>query len=145
MKINQAGIDLLKSFERCRLTAYPDPGTGGDPWTCGWGSTGSDITEGTVWTQQQADDRLAQDLVKFENGVSGLLMTNINENQFSALVCFAYNVGLGNLRCSHLIADVNNGNFARAADEFLKWDYAGGKVLPGLLRRREAERTLFLS
>lgn len=145
MKINDAGLKLLKSFEGCKLSAYPDPGTGGDPWTIGYGATGPDVEEGILWTQAQADRRLAQDLIKFESGVSSLLKVVITRNEFSALVCFAYNVGLGNLKSSTLLAKINEGSISEAANQFLRWDASGGHHLPGLMRRRQAERTLFLS
>lgn len=143
MEINQAGIDLIKRFESCRLKAYPDPGTGGDPWTCGWGSTGEDIVPATVWTQEQADARFLQDVGSFSSRVSRLLSVDLNDNQFSALVCLAYNIGVGNLKSSTLLKCVNNSNFDQAAEEFLKWNKAAGKVLPGLVTRRQAESDLF--
>ena len=141
-QINSLGLQLLKDAEGCKLKAYPDPGTGGDPWTIGWGSTGPDIKEGVVWTQEQADKRLAerlqQECLAVENFTKGV---QLNDNQFSALVCFAYNVG--SWRSSTLFKHVLKGEFAPAADEFHKWCHSGTKVLPGLVNRRQAERELF--
>lgn len=129
----------------------------GDPWTVGWGSTGIDdfkldengkptkIGPDTTWTQAQADDRSRRDLESFAKSVSSLLKREVNDNQFAALVSFAYNVGSGNLKNSTLLKLVNEGKFQQAADEFLKWTKAQGKVLPGLVKRREAERRLFLT
>jgi len=127
----------------------------GDPWTVGWGSTGIDtfnldsngkptrIGPNTTWTQAQADARLSSDLNTFAAQVEGLIKVNINDNQFAALVSFAYNVGANNLKKSTLLSLVNQKNFTLAAEEFLKWNKAQGKVLPGLTKRREAEKRLF--
>ena len=145
MKTNDKGLALIKSFESCKLKAYPDPATGGDPWTCGWGSTGPDIKKGTVWTQEQADARFLEDVNKFELKLKQLLKVVINENQFSALVSLAYNIGIGNLKGSTLLAKVNAKDFANAADRFLLWNKANGKEMAGLTRRRQAERALFLT
>lgn len=142
MKINQAGLDLIKSFEKCKLSAYKDAV---GIWTIGWGHVGTEAKPGVVITQQRADELLVLDIGKFESQVSEIVKAPINENQFSALVCLAFNCGINNIRTSHLIRYVNESNYLKAADEFPKWDHAGGKELPGLLRRREAERALFLS
>lgn len=140
---NAATLNLIKSFEGCKLTAYPDPGTGGDPWTVGYGHTGPDVHKGLVITQAQADALLAGDLKKFETGVAKLVKVDLTENQRGALVSFAYNCGLGNLGSSTLLKKVNARDFIGAKAEFGKWNKAGGKVLAGLTRRRAAEATLF--
>lgn len=145
MKINPRGLSLLKSFEGCKLKAYPDPATGSDPWTIGYGSTGPDVEEGILWTQEQADRRLRQDLMVFERHVETYVKVPLNDNQFSALVCFSYNVGLGNLKKSTLIKKLNANDYHGAADQFLVWNKAAGKEMAGLTRRRKAERELFLS
>jgi len=142
--MNQAGIDLIKSFEGLELKAYPDPGTGGDPWTIGYGHTGPEVKPGLVWTQEEADAALVKDLDKFVSGVTALLTSSVTPNQFSALVSFAYNCGLANLKSSTLLKKVNAGDIAGAANEFPRWNKAAGKVLAGLTRRREAEKALFL-
>lgn len=140
MKINQAGLDLIKSFEGCRLEAYQDiVGI----WTIGYGHVSADVHPGLTITQAQADDLLAKDLKRFEDGVSALC-PQVNENQFSALVCLSYNIGLSNLKSSTLLKKLNVGDVSGAADQFLVWDKAGGKPVAGLLRRRQAERALFL-
>ena len=144
MKTNAAGIELIKSFESCDLTAYPDPGTGDEPWTIGYGHTGNNVHPEMTITQEQADEYLAEDLAKFERGVSQCVLVDLTENQFSALVCFAFNVGLHNLNTSTLLKKVNAKAFHEAADQFLRWDRANGEVMPGLTRRRTAERALFL-
>ena len=143
--IDSAGLELIKNFEGCVLTAYPDPGTGGDPWTIGYGHTGPDVHPGLTWTQQQADQALENDLQKYESGVNGMISRNLTPNQFSALVSFAYNVGLGALQGSTLLRLVNAGDFQGAAAQFGQWVNGGNGPLPGLVRRRGAERALFLT
>jgi lysozyme len=142
-KINDAGLALIKEFEGCRLNAYRDiVGV----LTIGYGHTGQDVWTNQVITEAKAEALLIKDLEKFENGVQDLLQVSaITNNQFSALVCFAYNLGLGNLEKSTLLKLVNERKFQEAAEQFLVWDRAGGEVVPGLLRRRQAERALFLS
>lgn len=137
--INQAGLALLERFEGCELTAYQDSV---GVWTIGYGHTG-DVRPGEVITQAQADEMLRNDLCGFENGVNAMVARNLTSNQFSALVCFAYNVGLEALKESTLLSLVNTGDFTRAAAEFGKWVYAGGVILEGLVRRRAAEAALF--
>lgn len=142
MTFNQAGLDLLKSFEGCKLVVYKDIiGI----LTVGYGHTGPDITAGSTWTQEQCDEALETDLLKFKNGVYDLLDVSLTDNQYSALVCFSYNVGLTDLKNSHLLKYVNSKDFNLASEEFKRWDRAGGVEVPGLLRRRLAERSLFLT
>jgi lysozyme len=129
----------------------------GSPWTVGWGTTGLDyynldkdgkplpIGPNTEWTQEQCDKRSEEDIAKFGEQVLKLVKVELTDNQFAALVCFSYNVGIGNLRNSGLLRLLNQGKYGEAADQFLLWNKAGGKVLPGLVKRREAERRLFLT
>ncbi|MGK9381775.1 lysozyme [Salmonella enterica subsp. enterica] len=131
MRISEKGITLIKEFEGCSLTAYPDPGTGGDPWTIGYGWTHS-VDGKPVKPGMMIDEATAERLLK--TGLVGY-----------ALVSFAYNLGARTLSSSTLLRKLNAGDYAGAADEFLRWNKAGGKVLNGLTRRREAERALFLS
>lgn len=141
MQTNNEGIKLMHSFEGCKLQSYKDiVGI----WTIGWGSTGPDIGPNMTWTQQQADERFKKDLQKFEKAVSAAVKVPITSNQFSALVCFTYNVGAGAMTNSTLIKKLNFGDISGAADQFLRWNKAGGKEVKGLTRRREAERELFL-
>ena len=144
MKFNDKGLALLKEFEGCRLKAYPDPGTGGEPWTIGYGHIGG-VNEGDVITQSQADSLLAADLAHLSAQVDAALTVELTDNQFSSLVCFAYNVGIGNLRNSMLLHLVNQGQLTAAAGQFERWDRAAGHIMPGLLRRRQAEKALFLA
>jgi lysozyme len=145
MELNQAGINLIKSFESCRLEAYPDPGTGGDPWTIGHGHTGPEVHEGLVWTQEQADEAFVQDSQKFCSQVSALVPDSTNSNQFSACVSLAYNIGISNFSKSLLLRCMQKNNWNDAAKQFMNWTKAAGKVLPGLVKRREAEMALFQS
>lgn len=140
--INQAGLDLIKSFEGCQLSAYRDiVGV----LTIGYGHTGSDVYDGQVISQDEADALLLSDLANFEADVTSYVATTINGNQFAALVSFAYNLGISALHGSTLLRLVNQGDFDDAALEFPKWDKAGGQVVLGLARRRAAEQQLFLT
>ena len=143
MKTSPKGIALIKSAEGLRLKAYPDPGTGGVPWTIGYGST-SGVTRNMVITETQAEQMLAADLVRFERIVDRAVRVPVNQGQFDALVSFTYNVGEGNFTKSTLLRKLNAEDSAGAAEQFSRWVNAGGKVLPGLVKRRAAERDLFL-
>jgi len=135
---------ITRDAEGCRLTAYPDPGTGGAPWTCGWGTTGPDVRPGTVWTQAYADFRLMQGVSKAAARVRAAVKIELTREEFIALTDFTYNVGAGNFEHSTLLAKLNAGDIEGAAHEFLKWDKAAGHVLGGLLKRRHAEMAEFL-
>lgn len=142
-RVSKAGTDLIHSFESCKLTAYPDPGSrDGHPWTIGWGSTGPGIVKGVVWTQAQADARFAADLGRFEKGVA-LMAPVTTQSQFDALVSFAYNVGLAALNDSTLLRMHKAGDYTGAKAQFARWDKNDGKVLKGLTRRRAAEAALY--
>lgn len=144
MTVSKAGLDLIKSFEGLRLDAYPDPGSGGDPWTIGYGATGPGIHKGVRWTEAQANDRLADDVSRFADGVASLIGdAPTTQAQFSAMVSLAYNVGIGNFGSSTLLKKHKAGKFQEAANEFSKWSFAAGKKLPGLVRRREAEAKMY--
>jgi GH24 family phage-related lysozyme (muramidase) len=148
MRTSQAGIDLIHSFEGLRLKAYPDPGTGGSPWTIGWGSTtdeqGRPIEPGTVWTRERADARFRQHLAQFEQAVRNALGdAPVTQNQFDAMVSLAYNIGRAAFRRSTLVRKHRAGDYAGAAREFLRWNRAGGRVMAGLTRRREAEARMY--
>ncbi|WP_431648740.1 lysozyme [Enterobacter hormaechei] len=153
MKISNNGLNLIKTYEGLELTAYPDPGTGGAPWTIGYGHTGPEVHAGLVWTQQQAEQALASDVAQFERDVTSLVKVQINQNQFDALVSFAYNCGSDidaddiaeGLGDSTLLKKLNAGDYDGAANEFPKWNRSGGKVMSGLTKRRNAERSLFLT
>lgn len=142
--INDAGRKLIEGFEQLRLEAYPDPGTGGDPWTIGYGHTGPDVHPGLRITETDAVGLLEQDLAAAERGIEAALQVDVTDNQFAALVSLAFNAGVKAISGSTLMRDLNAGQVQAAADQFLRWDRAAGRVLPGLYRRREAERALFL-
>lgn len=138
---NASGLQLVKSFEGLRLNAYRDPV---GIWTIGYGTTRG-VKPGMVVTPEQAESLLQGDLTRFEQAISEAVEVPLTENQFSALVSFTYNVGASALRSSTLLKRLNQGNYAAAADQFPRWNRAGGRVLAGLTRRRNAERALFLS
>ena len=143
MIFNDSGLKLIREFEGCALKSYQDQG---GVWTCGWGSTGPDIGPDTSWTQDQADARLDQHIQEVCKEVTNLLVNqNLTPNQFSALVCFTYNEGSGHLQQSTLLNCIKTGHIADAANEFLKWVKIDGVPNDGLLRRRQAERALFLA
>ena len=144
MKYSRDGLHLTEQFEGVRLTAYPDPGTGGDPWTIGYGHTGPEVHSGMTITQEQAENYLAEDVKKAEADVNAKVNVEITQNEFDALVDFAFNCGCGNLNNSTLLKKLNAGDYEGAAQEFLKWDMAAGHHMAGLLRRRQAEELLFL-
>lgn len=138
MKTSQNGINLIKQFEGCRLQAYK-PVAAEPCYTIGYGHYGSDVLPGMVISQTQAEAYLAQDLAKYEKSVNALNIP-LNQNQFDALVSFAYNCGSGNLKKL-----VRGRSPQQIADAMLQYNKGSGKVLPGLTKRRQAERTLFLS
>ncbi len=150
-KINQEGLKLIKAFEGLHdlkqgpqgvyVKAYRDPV---NVLTIGWGCT-EGVYEGMTITVAQAEEMLKKELGKFETAVANAVKVQINDNQFSALVCFSYNVGAQALFESTLLKLLNQGKFQEAADQFPRWDKAGGQSLLGLSRRRRAERALFLS
>lgn len=138
MKTSQRGIDLIKGFEGCRLVAYKPVPTE-KYWTIGYGHYGADVIPGQKITPGQAETYLKADLEKFEKAVDALGL-NLNQNQLDALTSFAYNCGVGNLKklCE-------GRTLSQIADKMLAYNKAGGKVLAGLTRRRNAERGLFLT
>ena len=140
MKISANGIGLLVHFEGFRDKAYRDSA---GVWTIGYGST-KGVHAGQRITRDQAAIRLADDVAKAEADVSLLVNVPLTQGQFDALVSFVYNLGAGALARSTLIRRLNSGDYSGAADEFMKWVKAGGRRLQGLVRRRAAERALFL-
>ena len=137
MRTSTAGINLIKQFEGCRLTAYKPVPTE-KYWTIGYGHYGQDVAPNMTITQAQAEIMLGIDLVKYEQAVDHYAIFPLSQNQFDALVSFAYNCGAGNLQQL-----VKNRNALQVADAMLRYNKAGGKVLTGLTRRRKAEYDLF--
>lgn len=141
-KIGKAGLDLIKDFEGLKLRAYLCPAK---VWTIGYGSTGPHVTPGKVITEAEAEELLKDDLDRFEKAVTRLVTVPLRQNQYDALVSFAFNVGISALERSTLLKRVNAKLFDQAASEFAKWNRAGGRPLAGLTRRRAAEAALFRS
>jgi lysozyme len=160
LHIGQDGQEVCHYFEQCRLKAYPDPasplarairakhptaGLSGAPWTIGWGDTGPDVVEGLEITQHEADERFARRMAdEFEPAVKREVRFKLTQKQFDALVSIFYNAGVTNMGRSTMVRVLNFGDYSGAADEFPRWNKAGGIVMKGLQRRREAERLVFL-
>lgn len=151
MELGAEGEALIKGFEGCakmlpdgRVAAYPDPGTGGAPWTIGWGATGADIKQGTIWTKQQADDWFDKHIKRYAADVRKAIgSAPTSQAQFDALVSFHYNTGA--IGKATLTSKHKAGDFAGAEAEFARWNRAGGRVMKGLVRRRAAEARLYRS
>ena len=141
--INEEGFKLLTAFEGCELTAYDD---GGGVWTIGYGHTGEDVYPGLTISQTQAEELLRIDLEKFESFVEDAVEAQLNDSQFSALVCFCFNVGPGTdgFGGSTLLKLLNQGSYQGSANQFPVWNKVNGQPWLGLTRRRLAERALFL-
>ncbi|MDC4348885.1 lysozyme [Acinetobacter baumannii] len=139
------GLNLIKGFEGKRLTSYDD---GVGVWTIGYGTikypNGVRVKKGDTCTERQAETYLKNDLNRFEVAINKLVKVPLSQNQFDALASFTYNLGETSLANSTLLKKLNKGDYQGAADQFLVWNKAGGKVMKGLVRRREAERALFL-
>ena len=153
-QVSQSAIDLLHHFEGCarmrpdgRVEAYPDPGTGGAPWTIGWGSTRDGlhgfVNRNTIWTQRQCDERFADDLrrVYVPEVLRALAGAPVTQGQLDALVSFHYNTGA--IARATLTRKHRAGDYAGAQAEFARWNRAGGRVMAGLTRRRQAEARLY--
>lgn len=154
-KIGPDGIALIKRFEGCArlrrdglVEAYPDPGTGGEPWTIGWGATGKGLRQGerigpdTVWTQKECDARLSSDLKIYAAEVASAIGdTPTTQSQFDAMVSFHYNTGA--IARATLTRKHNARDYEGAAAEFKRWNKAGGRVLKGLVNRRREEAALY--
>lgn len=144
-------ISLIQQFEGYakklpgdRVQSYPDPATGGAPWTIGWGTTGPDVKKGTIWTKKQAEDRFVAHVNEFAAKVTKLIgSAPTTQSQFDALVSFAYSVGPANLASSTLLRKHKAGDYRGAAAEFARWNRAAGKIMSGLIRRRAAEAALY--
>lgn len=149
MNVSQKGIDLIKSFEGLKLEAYPDPATGDDPWTIGYGTTvypsGKKVSKGDIITKNHADYCLNHDVQNFSQGVESLIKVPTTQGQFDAMVSLAYNIGLGAFSKSTLLRKHNDKCYSCAANQFPLWNKAAGKVMSGLIRRRAAERELYAS
>lgn len=143
--INKIGLKLIAQFEGCYLQAYLCPAK---VWTIGIGTTvypnGVKVKKGDKCTLEQAHEYLAHDMIEFEKTVNDSVKVPLSQNQFDALVSLTYNIGSTAFKNSTLLKKLNAKDFTGAADQFLRWNKGGGKVMKGLVRRREAERALFL-
>jgi lysozyme len=139
MKTSEEGRALIKKFEGCELEAYQ---CSANVWTIGYGHT-QGIKEGDVCTQEDADRMLEEDLEEFEGYVQEAVNVPLEQHEFDALVAWTYNLGPSNLRSSTMLKRLNDSKFDQVPLEMRRWNKAGGKVLDGLVRRREAESLLF--
>lgn len=140
MNISKVGVDLIKQYEGCKLRAYRDAVS---VLTCGWGSTGPDIRDDTVWTQEQADKRLMDHLELVDGCIGRNVNVPLTQNQYDSLASWVYNLGCGNFMRSTLLKKLNEGDYAAVPDQIRRWTRAGTQVLSGLVKRREAEAELF--
>ena len=140
MQYSKNGLALTESFESCELTAYQDSG---GVWTIGWGHSGPEVTEGLVWTQEQADAQLLVDTQISSDCVNSSVTVALTQDEFDALVDFTFNCGCSAFCNSTMLLLLNQGAYNAAAEQFDRWDYSGGRVVAGLLRRREAEQQEF--
>jgi lysozyme len=143
-QLNPAGLALLKMSESCVQHAYLDPRPGKPIWTIAYGHTGPDVFEGLNWTPAQCDACLVADLAPRCRAVEDLTHdVSTTGNQFAAMVDFAYNVGIGALKSSHLLAFHRLGRFVEAAADFQNYNHSNGQVLAGLTVRRQREAELY--
>ena len=132
----QIAMPAIAGFESCRLIAYQDID---GVWTIGFGCTGPDINEHTVWTQAQAWTSLLAHVQDTAKRIGWLVKTPLTDHNFAALISLAYNIGIGNFASSTMLKDINAGNLADVPHQFTRWNQAGGKVSQGLVNRRNAE------
>ena len=139
MNISQEGISLIKKFEGCELEAYQ---CAAGVWTIGYGST-KDVKEGDTLTQKEADNLLLHEMQEYEGYIKELVKVPLKQNQFDALVSWVFNHGPANLKASTMLKFLNAGDYHLIPSQIKRWNKASGKVLEGLIRRREAEALMF--
>lgn len=148
MKVSEKGLELIKAHEGLRLTAYPDPATGGEPFTIGYGCTSAagvcDVHKGMTITKEQAEEMLLKAIVHYEDVVRLHVTVPLTQEQFDACVSLCWNIGPANFKHSSVVRLLNERRYKEAADAFLMWDKAAHHVLPGLHHRRVAERNRFM-
>lgn len=135
-------FDLISHYEGLVLHAYPDPATGAEPWTIGYGHTGK-VKPDDCCTQQQATEWMNEDANETAKAIQKAVTVPLTQPQLDALTSLCYNIGMGNFKRSTLLKKLNKEDYAGASDEFLKWTYANGKQMPGLVARRKSEQALF--
>jgi len=141
--ISDRGLAMITLFEGCKLNAYPDPGTGNQPYTIGVGHTGG-VAPADICTEEQAMQWLREDCKEAEDCIDAYVDVDLNQNQRDALISLIYNIGCGNFKASTICRLLNAGNMPGAANQFGRWTRAAGKELPGLVKRRDAEAKLFI-
>jgi lysozyme len=139
MQISEEGISLIKSYEGCRLEAYQDSV---DVWTIGYGHT-KDVKEGDKINQEEAEYMLQEEMIEYEGYINDLVEVPLEQCQFDALVCWVYNLGPTNLKNSTLLKVLNEEDYDGVPEQIKRWNKAGGVILSGLIKRREAEANLF--
>lgn len=139
MNTSAEGIALIKKFEGCELKAYQ---CSAGVWTIGYGHT-KDVEEGDTISKDQAEEMLVEELHEYENYVNEYVNVALSQNQFDALVSWVYNLGPANLKSSTMLKVLNDGKYEDVPYQMKRWNKAGGKVLDGLVRRREAEALLY--
>jgi len=139
VKISQDGLKLIKKFEGCELKSYQDSV---GVWTIGYGHT-KGVEEGQEITQDEAEEMLASELDEYEGYINDMVECDLEQHQFDALVAWVYNLGPTNLRSSTMLKRLNSNDLDDVPNQIKRWDKAGGKVLAGLVRRREAEALMF--
>ena len=140
MRISDKGLELIKDFEGCELEAYK---CAAGVWTIGYGHT-KDVKEGDTWSQEKAEHMLSKELEdEYEHYVNSLVTVPMNQCQFDALCSWVYNLGPANLKKSSMLRVLNEGKYDEVPAQIKRWNKAGGKVLDGLIRRRQAEAEMF--
>ena len=140
--LSLGGLTFIQSTEALRYTAYPDPGTGGEPWTICWGHTGPEVVKGLTVSRKQCEAWLRADTGKAEAAVQSLVTYPLKQGQYDALVSFTFNTGVENLRKSTLLRLTNQGEWLKSCDEYPRWVYANRKEMRGLKVRRYEERRM---
>lgn len=141
MRLSDSGLTLLKSLESCGLAPYKDSK---GVWTDGYGNT-HNVIPGVSISQDEADTMLLDNVIDTEQAISRLIKVDLTQNQFDALVIFAFNIGVTAFKNSTLLLMLNAGHYTDASEQFSVWDKCAGKTLLGLVRRRETEKELFLT
>ena len=139
MKISENGLELIKKFEGCKTTAYQDSV---GVWTIGFGHT-KGVEEGQTCSIEDAESMLADEMDEYEGYINNMVKVELQQHEFDALVAWVYNLGPTNLGESTMLKVLNGGQFDRVPDEMNRWTRAGGKILEGLVRRRQAESLMF--
>ena len=139
MKISEDGLELIKKFEGCETTAYQDSV---GVWTIGFGHT-KGVEEGQTCSTEDAESMLANEMDEYEGYINNMVKVDLQQHEFDALVAWVYNLGPTNLGESTMLKVLNGGQFDRVPEEMNRWTRAGGKILEGLVRRRQAESLMF--